>query len=120
MSKHRATQLSVPDMYRLNVACRHVAAAFDDNLPYLVGSSLTKKNYRDVDLRLMLDDDEFARLFPNPMWLKLANAAMSDWLASITGLPIDFQFQDTTQANKEFTGRRHPLGFPMALAKGGA
>lgn len=115
MSENRATWIGVPDMYRLNVACRTVRAACDGVGLMLVGSSLTRRDYRDVDLRMILWDEDFAARFPNAGWLMLANAAMSDWLAKSTGLPIDFQFQSMTEANgvEHKDKLRHPLGLPM-------
>ena len=108
-AKTRVTWLSVPEMYRLNTAARTVREAVDGIGLMLVGSSLERQDYRDVDLRYILHDHDFAARFPNPAWLRLANAALSDWLAKATGLDIDFQFQSMTEAN-EYPGRRHPVG----------
>ena len=115
MSENRATWIGVPEMYRLNSASRTVRKAVDGVGLMLVGSSLTRQDYRDVDLRMILWDEDFAGRFPNSAWLMLANAAMSDWMATTTGLPIDFQFQSMAEANgPEHEGkRRHPLGLPM-------
>jgi hypothetical protein len=110
MAKNRASMLTVAQMFRLNAACKVITETFDGRPPYLVGSALTDRDYRDVDVRMMLDDDMFAAMFGNPRWLALANAAMSEWLVQSTGLPIDFQFQDTTKANAENSGGRNPLG----------
>lgn len=107
--KPRITYLSVPEMYRLNTAARAVKEAIDGVGLMLVGSSLERPDYRDVDLRYILHDEDFAARFPNVAWLRLANAALSDWLAKATGLDIDFQFQSMTEAN-EYPGRRHPVG----------
>lgn len=101
--------------YNLNVACETVSRAFDST-PHLVGSSLDHKDFRDVDIRLVLDDEEFMRLFPSQpadprgkvndaMWA-LVCMAISEWLASRTGLPIDFQIQQMTAANAQFKGKR--------------
>ena len=105
----RVTWLSVPEMYRLNTAARTVREAVDGIGLVLVGSSLERRDYRDVDLRYILDDEDFAARFPNPAWLRLTNASLSDWLSKATGLDIDFQFQSMTEAN-EYPGRRHPVG----------
>lgn len=107
--KQRVTWLSVPEMYRLNTAARTVREAVDGIGLVLVGSSLERRDYRDVDLRYILTDADFAARFPNPAWLRLTNAALSDWLAKATGLDIDFQFQSMTEANA-YEGRRHPVG----------
>ena len=111
MTKNRVNWLTVPDNYALNAACLRMAEAFD-NHPYLVGSVLQRVDYHDVDVRMMLDDEQFKRMFPTMPILLLSNAMYSHKLAHDTGLPIDFQFQDTTKANEEFDGYRHSLGMP--------
>ncbi len=57
-----ASYLSVPDFQRLNWACRPVTEAFG-HPPYLVGSALTRPDFRDIDLRLILDDDRMRQMF---------------------------------------------------------
>lgn len=92
--------------------------AFGDS-PYLVGSALTSKQWRDVDVRLILDADAFSALFPD--WDKYQWEANSKWVAlcmafsalgqKITGLPIDFQIQPRSFANQRYrNGQRHFLG----------
>lgn len=111
--KKRATQLSVPEMFRLNHACRVLSAAFGFH-NYHVGSSLENPNYRDVDVRCILDDEDYDRLIgANEHRLGLLNAALSEWLQSRTNLPVDFQFQRMTNANQEFDGRRNFVGKPL-------
>lgn len=100
----RASYLQVRQMYVLNLACQPIRDKFGGL--YLVGSVLTRPDYRDVDIRCMLDDEvDFAIVHSGFM-----NAAISDWLAARTGLPVDFQFQWTEQANKEFSGMRNAIG----------
>jgi hypothetical protein len=79
---------------------------------------MSRRDYRDVDVRCILDDAEFEHLFPscserphaNALW-KVLCAAISDHLSRITGLLIDFQFQQRTQANTEYPGQiRSALG----------
>jgi len=57
-----ASYLSPPDFHRLNWACLPITEAFGTP-PYLVGSSLTRPDFRDIDLRLILDDEAFDRMF---------------------------------------------------------
>lgn len=90
-----------------------------DEYPYLVGSACYKKDFRDVDLRVIVDDDRFKELFGdqtdwrnNPM-LEAANLAFSALGKEMTGLPIDFQFQQMMNANSEKANEgmvRNPLG----------
>lgn len=85
--------------------------------PYLVGSAACGKTWRDVDVRLILPDDEYAALglgdprytHRNGKWvsLVLAYAALGK---AMTGLPIDFQIQQQTHANKLYDGPRNALG----------
>lgn len=107
-----ASYLSPPDFHRLNWACVPVYEAFG-NPPYLVGSALTRPDYRDVDLRLILDDDRCIELFRDSPRLQLfLGCAISDWLARMTGLPVDFQIQSMTEANVPEHGPRNPMGMP--------
>jgi hypothetical protein len=117
-----ASYLSPPDFHRLNWACRPVAQAFGSP-PYLVGSVLTRPDYRDIDLRLILDDDVFDSMFGEregivshrrATTLLLMNIALSDLIqrAANPPAPIDFQFQSMTQANVPAHGMRNPMGLP--------
>jgi hypothetical protein len=86
------------------------------HIPYQVGSSLKSKEWRDVDVRLILPDDEYDALFgkarlnyrdPKFAGLTLAFAALAK---EMTGLPVDFQFQRQTHANKVYGDQpRDPL-----------
>ena len=78
------------------------------HVPYRVGSSLDRKDWRDVDVRLILPDDEFAALFGTNQnsgtnrklaAITLAFAALGK---DMTGLPIDFQIQPQTWANEKY------------------
>lgn len=106
----RASYLSPPDFRRLDWACRPVAAAFGCPV-YLVGSVLRTAAYRDVDLRLILNDEEAAPYIGRTGLL--LNVALSDLIARSANLPapIDFQIQSMTEANAE-DGARNPLGIP--------
>ncbi len=88
-------------------------------MPYHVGSSLkAKSGWRDVDIRVILDDDEFARLFGpqgmSPMNEKWAAFCLAFAVLGreMTGLPIDFQVQPRTEANDLFDGPRSALLVP--------
>jgi hypothetical protein len=85
------------------------------HVPYHVGSSLTSKDWRDVDVRLILPDDEFTALFgtnhssetnPKLAAVTLAFAALGQ---QMTGLPIDFQIQPQTWANERYPNMRSAL-----------
>ena len=84
--------------------------------PYHVGSSLSGKQWRDVDVRLLLDDEEYERLgLGDPAQPQLSDKWVALVLAfsalgrQITGLPIDFQIQQRTWANRKFDQPRSAL-----------
>ena len=118
-TKFRAMYISVEELWRLSNAVRPVEEALG-NTVWIVGSVLTKENYRDVDLRVILDDDEYNRLFmPNykdvdgtvvgltDQFRMLIQTAISAMLRQTTNLPIDFQIQSQTEAN-QYRGKRNP------------
>jgi hypothetical protein len=86
-------------------------------VPYHVGSSVRGNNWRDVDVRLMLDDEIYSEMgfgdprnqIRNGKWRAFA-LAFSLLGKEMTGLPIDFQIQQTSWANNEHTGVRSALG----------
>lgn len=118
----RFNWIGAPEMFNLDAACRPIADAFG-HCVYLVGSALERRDYRDVDVRCILDDNTFDQMFPDrrttrTAWLNpreaILDAAMAGWLQARTGLPIDFQFQRRSEANAEFGGKpRHPLGLAL-------
>lgn len=87
-----------------------VWAAFGEP-PFLVGSVLRTTKWRDVDVRLILDDETYAAMGlgqPDPSsqmqsgrWVSLC-MAYSALGRHMTGLPVDFQIQQRTWANKVF------------------
>lgn len=75
-----------------------------------------RPDWRDVDIRTMLEDDKFDLLFKeNKVRLKFLNVAISEWLSARTGLPIDFQFQRATNANAEFGGKPRNFVAPSLM-----
>lgn len=125
-ASHRANWLGAPQMFNLNMACLAVSEAF--GIPYLVGSALTHRDHRDVDVRCILDDTRFAAIFGTQVGavynarLALLNASISLWLSQHSGLPVDFQFQQQTDANAKFDGARHAIGLfvsDSAASEGG-
>jgi hypothetical protein len=86
--------------------------------PYLVGSCLTKKTgWRDVDVRMILDDAEYewwglgepaeGNANHNEKWVGLVRA-FSELGQRMTGLPIDFQIQQQSYANRLYGSPKHP------------
>lgn len=95
-----------------------VSAAFDGDVAYQVGSSLTGKVWRDVDVRIILDDEKYEAMgFGKPddcqnnqKWCAYV-AAFSELGRRMTGLPIDFQIQQMTHANEKNDGPRSAMIF---------
>lgn len=115
-----ASYLSPPDFHRLDWACMPIVYAFGEPV-YFVGSALTRPDYRDIDLRLILRDDVCESLFsahgltedgkPNAVRL-LLNIALSDLISKAANAPapIDFQIQSMSEANVPEHGMRNPMG----------
>jgi hypothetical protein len=110
MAQDRVNFLTVSQNYDLNIACRPLS--FFGYGTFHVGSSITRSDYHDVDLRCILGDSEFDALFnsQDDSKLKFLNVAVSEWVQARTGLPIDFQFQRMTEANEKFKGPRNSMG----------
>ncbi len=106
----RASFLLLTDFERVEEWCRGIRILFAAP-PYLVGSVLLRKDYRDIDLRLILPDKKFDREWRNPIKVRLMNRAMSTWGQRETGLPIDFQIQRQSTANERWPdGVRNAMG----------
>lgn len=121
--------VGVPTIFKLDLACMNLYQAFcvggSYGGIYLVGSALQRPDYRDIDVVCILDDTDFAGLFPDvhhhdhpsvgyfesdPRWL-IMSVAISEWLTQQVGALVDFKFQPMTFANARHDGPRHPLGY---------
>lgn len=135
----RANFVPVPGIFHLHNACALVNKAYDRKPPahpglppvgweigwgghcYHVGSSITRRDYRDVDVRFIMGDFQFAHEFPsmdeeahggryNAKW-SLTCTTISEWLRRVSDLPIDFQIQSRRHANAKYgAGERSALG----------
>ncbi len=111
--------IGAPACFALELAMQHVNSAFGGYGSYVVGSCLERPDWRDVDIRMIMDDEDFDKEFPNTRvdgiwefdakWL-LLTVSISQWLKDQTGLPIDFQFQPQTHANQRHKGQRNAVG----------
>jgi hypothetical protein len=126
--RRKAVHIGAPACFALEEAIRPVCEAFGAYQGergfagcYVVGSCLERADWRDVDVRFILDDEQFAALFPNAgqywehdaRWLVLT-VAISERLSKLTGLPIDFQFQPQTHANERHKGHRNAIGIRIS------
>lgn len=120
-ARPRKSHLTTAQFAILNDACIPIAEGFDSH-PYLVGSATKRADYRDVDLRLILTDEDFDYWFCGRVMLwSLVSLAIGQHLASITGLPIDFQIQRMTEANEKHPepSSRVPMGMKARPYAGG-
>lgn len=102
--------LTTTELHRLDIAVAPLSA-IDGHGVYLVGSATERPDFRDVDVRLILSDEEFDRLFGHsPELWSVFCYAVSRWLGADTELPIDFQVQRQTEANEKHHGTRNHLG----------
>ena len=108
--------VGMPHALHLDEFASHVYSAFG-HPPYLVGSALSGKAWRDIDVRLILSDEEYAAMgfgdprdtHRNAKWVALV-MAFSALAKQMTGLPVDFQIQQQTHANATYDGPRSALG----------
>lgn len=115
----KASYVDAPRLFMLSQACSILIRAFG-NVPYHVGSSLHRPDFRDVDVRMILADDEYDTMFPgreqgireflHPRYSVMCSSISLYLQKASDGLPVDFQFQQMTDANKRYPGPRHPLG----------
>ena len=108
----RVNFLTVSENASLKLVAEPVHRAFPKSLGcYHVGSSCTRPDFRDVDVRLIIHNDAFERLFgagdKHPatldLWFLLC-WSISEWMQKRTGLPIDFQIQSVAMA-AEYKGQ---------------
>jgi hypothetical protein len=122
--RRKVSYVGAPACFALELACQHINRAFGGFGCYLVGSAMERADWRDIDVRLIMPDEEFLALFPDvdlaahnwefdPRWL-LMTVSISDHLRKVTGLPVDFQFQPQTHANARHKGTRSALGLRFA------
>ena len=132
-TRTRANYVGAPQIFHLHNACALIDRAFPEAYGcYLVGSSIVKRDFRDVDVRLIMADADFLAIFPGSNLTKIGHASfnarwsliccsISGWLSQVSGLPVDFQIQPRTQANELYPTKggheRQGLGWFYAPAK---
>lgn len=124
-SRTKGIYVGAPACFALELACQHLNAAFGEFGCYVVGSALERPDWRDVDVRFIMEDAAFEAEFPgagpishnrwefDPKWLVLTTS-ISKWLSDQTSLPIDFQFQPQSHANARHKGKRNAVGMRIA------
>lgn len=123
--EHRGCWVGVPEIFELAIVCDTISRAFGGDTCYLVGSATERRDFRDVDVRLIMGDKKWRTLFGDErlagemkLFWSLMCIAIGEYMARRTGLRIDFQIQSMSQANGPQHGEksRHPLGlFPINI-----
>lgn len=108
MSKQRSYFVTKSQHFMLNNWGEQLAELFNGNCAYHVGSSLERRDWFDIDVRILLEPQQYRHL-KETMNLDVLDAIVSQWGATVTGLPIDFQIQDRDEANNEYSGTRNAM-----------
>lgn len=109
--RRRVSYLTLTQFRTVDDWCGHVRRMFD-TAPILVGSSNTRPDWRDIDIRLVMADGQFDTLDGIVSVVRL-NHVVSLWGTAATGLPIDFQVQRRTEADMH-DGFANPMGVRSA------
>ena len=108
----RSCYVGVPAIFILSQECYFIKMALGDTC-YLVGSSTETRDFRDVDVRVIFNDDKFDAMFSAafcPFWSLLCTS-ISVMLSQRTGLPVDFQIQKRSRVKEsDWNKMRVPLG----------
>lgn len=111
--------VGMPAFLHLHEFGRLVFLAFGE-YPLLVGSALTTKTPRDIDVRLVLPMDVYQQVVgparecgvPGTRWSAFC-VAFSALAAQMTGTVVDFQIQTPGHANVYMDEQRLPLGYAV-------
>lgn len=104
-TKTRFLYLHVTEIARLRDWGDDVLAMFAAK-PWIVGSVTRGPGWRDVDVRLILTDKRHRKL-SRQVSIPRLNMTVSVWGQQATGLPIDFQVQAQSVADR-YDGALHP------------
>jgi len=106
----RTTFLLVSEINALSTWGRELKSTLHTDVKqygsFLVGSALKRADYKDVDVRQIISDEDWLRLY-NTVDIGYYNHVMSLWGQEITGLPIDYQIQSLTHVDNR--GEKHPI-----------
>lgn len=109
----RATYLLLSQLGKLDMWGRELKYILHTEVTqygvFLVGSALKRANYRDVDIRHIISNDDFLKMF-NIIDIGYFNQTVSLWGQQVTGLPIDYQIQSIDSIDNKVPGYKHPIG----------
>lgn len=117
-SSKSGSYVGAPAIFNLSNACRLITQAFPGSQCWLVGSAMTRPDWRDVDVRCIMTQEEMKAHLGCTDYgstdhvpkLTLMAVSISAWLQQQTGLPVDFQFQSTFRSKFEDKKPRMILG----------
>lgn len=99
--RNRATRLSVDQARAIDQFAELLFVMFPHQWGVVhCGSSLDSDDWRDVDVRIVLDDEDVATL-SGVLVLDDLHVLLSRWGQQVTGLPIDCQVQTLTEHQRE-------------------
>ena len=118
VKRKKAIYVGAPACFKLEEACQTINRAFgEDHGCYLVGSALERPDWRDIDVRFIMDDDAFLAEFTDSggndrgrwefdaKWI-LLTTALSAWLTERTGLPVDVpRIEGAVERGHQLPGR---------------
>lgn len=102
MGDDTMSALSPRQHFLLSKACESINEGLGSFGCYHVGTSADgRQEYRDVDVRFIMEDKQFDKLKKaiGRRGIALMGLTMGQYLFSMTNLPIDFQIQRQTEAN---------------------
>ena len=115
-AKTYAHYLGVTQFIELRFAAAIVKGTFHSSYGiYLVGSAMKRRDWRDVDVRHIISDDEFSERFGEFVepyernhFLRAFNLGVSAWISAASKLPVDYQVQPITKANELYPSPENP------------
>ncbi len=105
----RAHFLTTVEWFNLNTCIQPICHMFGFQV-YLVGSCLIKRDFRDVDVRVI--HEKYDGILEREHGRKVVGMMIGEWLSNRTGLPIDLQIQTMDEAN-QYPGNRYALGLTI-------
>lgn len=112
----RHCYIGAPEAYSLDQVAHFVSKALG-NTCYLVGSATEKRDFRDVDIRMIFDDVKWVALFGDKssgghsFFWSLLCVSVSEYMSKRTGLKVDFQIQKRSSVRKsDWEKPRSPIG----------
>ncbi len=100
----RATRLTVDQVRAIDHFAESLFIMFPHQLGVTIcGSSLERDDYRDVDIRVILENNHYQALSDH-LDIDDLNALLSRWGQQVTGLPIDCQLQPQSVHQTEAYG----------------